>query len=186
MDYSAVLLQPEIVYGEARTEKIIIDIDGDFPFCTEDPLLLFEQNNQYEENIEELEILVSKDFENTYKEYYRKLNEMKNLHENWDSYGAEPPNEMAIDNAEIVLQKLYSDHILPDRILPSAEGGVAVSFIRKGVYADFECFNEGEIYIGQSSEKGVDKIEEISIDDLEKNIYELWSFINASTDSFAG
>jgi hypothetical protein len=74
------------------------------------------------------------------------------LRQNWDSYGAPPPNERAASNAIRVLNLLESIRLDPTRILASAEGGIGICFIRGDRYADIECSNEGEVlgvyYIG--------------------------------------
>jgi hypothetical protein len=35
--------------------------------------------------------------------------------------------------------------VVPDAVLSSAEGGVAICFVRDGKYADVECLNTGEV-----------------------------------------
>jgi len=73
------------------------------------------------------------------------LQELAGLSPNWDSYGAEAPNEQARNTAKRVLTLLRSMSVPPTRIVASAEGGVGICFAREDLYADFECFNTGEI-----------------------------------------
>ena len=40
---------------------------------------------------------------------------------------------------------LESVPLVPTRIVPSAEGGIAVCFVHGDRYADLECLNSGEI-----------------------------------------
>ncbi len=75
------------------------------------------------------------------------------LKPNWDSYGAEPPNEKARTKAAQILSNLEVAALLPTRLVPSAEGGVGFCFVEADRYADIECLNTGEIlaamYCGQ-------------------------------------
>jgi len=77
------------------------------------------------------------------------------LRPNWDSYGAPVPNGRSVANAIRVLNLLESLNLDPTRILPSAEGGVGICFVRGDRYADIECSNEGEVlgvyYIGSQT-----------------------------------
>jgi hypothetical protein len=59
--------------------------------------------------------------------------------------GAQAPQDPAIYWAFQVLQKLEHDMLRPSRIVASAEGGVAICFVREDIYADIECFNDGVI-----------------------------------------
>jgi hypothetical protein len=82
----------------------------------------------------------------------RRVYALANLRQNWDSYGAPVPNERSIANAIRVLDLLESLNLDPTRILPSAEGGVGICFVREDRYADIECSNDGEVlgvyYVG--------------------------------------
>lgn len=73
------------------------------------------------------------------------LSELSTLEVGWDSYDAEPPNQIAIDWCRVALDYLTSINQLPDRILPSVENGCAIIWRRPGIYADIEFFNTGEI-----------------------------------------
>ena len=64
---------------------------------------------------------------------------------NWDSYGAQAPNATSIHNAQRVLNLVASSNLIPTQILPSAEGGVGICFLRNDIYADIECSNGGEV-----------------------------------------
>ena len=73
------------------------------------------------------------------------LGGLRNLEENWNTYGASAPNETAIENAARALEHLSNLDVRPDRIAASTEGGVAISFFENRKYADMEFFNSGEI-----------------------------------------
>ena len=82
----------------------------------------------------------------------RRVRALANLRPNWDTYAAPAPNGVSVANAIRVLNLLEAMNLGPTRILPSAEGGVGVCFVRGDRYADIECSNDGEIlgvfYVG--------------------------------------
>lgn len=76
-----------------------------------------------------------------------RLDSFRDLQRGWDSYGAEPPSEIALSNARRLLRVAWEfEEGAKIRLSPSVEGGVGVIFgggVKK--YADIECFNDGEI-----------------------------------------
>ena len=75
----------------------------------------------------------------------RKLSQMKLLPRQWESSGAQPPNDTAIAHASEVLVALADIDFRPDHLDPSTDEGVCISFRKGNRYADVECFNSGEI-----------------------------------------
>jgi hypothetical protein len=67
------------------------------------------------------------------------------LQPNWDTYGAEPPNETALRLARCILSSLEVNFLPPTRVMPSVEGGIALSFVEQDNRADIEVYNTGEI-----------------------------------------
>ena len=86
--------------------------------------------------------------------YVFTLEKLRELPENWDSYGAEPPNFTALYWSKTVLELLLRMNLPPSRVTPSVENGVGISFIRGQKYADIECFNTGEILAVISDRRG--------------------------------
>lgn len=76
----------------------------------------------------------------------KQLNQLSKLKDDWDSYGAEAPNQWTINCAREVLKKLASEDFKPSNIDASVEGGVCLSFQSKSHYGDIECFNSGEVF----------------------------------------
>jgi hypothetical protein len=74
------------------------------------------------------------------REAHEKLQSLLHL-----SYEADPPNQSAIHRAEQVLTAVNSTRYRPDRIVPSVEGGVVISFRRGDRYGDIECDNDGDV-----------------------------------------
>ena len=58
---------------------------------------------------------------------------------------ADPPSELALAWANVVINQLCDDNLLPTRIVASAEGGVGICFVDGNRYADIECLNTGAI-----------------------------------------
>ena len=67
------------------------------------------------------------------------------LASDWDTYGADAPNKNARELASLILALLQAEALAPTRLLPSVEGGIAVSFVGKTVRAEIEIYNTGEI-----------------------------------------
>ena len=92
----------------------------------------------------------------------RKLSKMKLLPRQWESSGAEPPNDTAIALASDVLVTLADMDFRPDHLDPSTDEGVCISFRKGNRYADVECFNTGEILAVISEDGGHPEIWEPS------------------------
>lgn len=75
----------------------------------------------------------------------KKLHELANCDKNSMMPGEDPPSQHAIGAAGHVLRSFLSSHLIPDGVLASAEGGVAICFVRGDKYADIECLNSGEV-----------------------------------------
>ena len=72
------------------------------------------------------------------------LEEMVNLKYGWDGFNAPSPNRDAISAASEFIDSL-SNMVRPNAILPSAHGGVGISFSNNDRYASIEFCNDGEI-----------------------------------------
>ena len=79
------------------------------------------------------------------------LTNLDQLKPGWNIYGAERPSAVALRISLRILRVLYSMDRLPDRVLPLADGGVALVYSRGSLYASFECFNDGEVTAGTSN-----------------------------------
>jgi hypothetical protein len=78
----------------------------------------------------------------------QQLASLATLTENWDSYGAPVPNSKSLEAAQRIMSGLRRELILPARILPSAEGGVAFTFLTKNDNrAVIETLNTGEEFV---------------------------------------
>jgi len=100
-------------------------------------------------------------------ECHRQLEELLRLERDWDSYGAEPPNDLAVSLAKKVVRVLSQQGLSPPCINPSAEEGVCISFRAGRLYADMECFNSGEILAATSNGEGQRRVWEVESRDSE-------------------
>jgi len=98
------------------------------------------------------------------------LERFRRLGPDWDSYGAEPPNAIAIYWAGRVLDVVRQAGFCPERVTPSAEGGVAVTFCKGQMYADLECFNDGQILAVFSDRQHEPIVWEVNLDRLESSL----------------
>lgn len=75
--------------------------------------------------------------------------EMRKLEKDWDSYGADPPTELAIENARAFCEILGSPHCLSKgtwyHVAPSVEDGVGVTLGHAPGEFYIEFSNDGEI-----------------------------------------
>lgn len=99
-------------------------------------------------------------------EIYKKLKELEKYQDNWDSYGAPAPNQIAFDMAKKILDLSIAKNFISMRIAPSVEGGIALGYKNEDRYADFECFNDGDIVVMFMDKDKIYSIFEVK-DDLE-------------------
>ena len=90
------------------------------------------------------------------------LDSLRDIPEGWDGHGAEAPNDAAVANTRRVLDILQSIGFHPDRIAPSAEGGIMLSFYVGKRYGDIEMFNTGEIFAVISDGTGNPQVWEVT------------------------
>lgn len=105
--------------------------------------------------------------ESRFHSLIQKLEHLRNLEPNWDSYGAETPNETSLDLARRILEQLSNLLFEPSRVVPSAEGGVAIIFQEDDRYALFECFNDGDIAGMMMDRQAVRDVFQVDVDTAE-------------------
>jgi hypothetical protein len=71
------------------------------------------------------------------------LDSLKNLPEGWDSYSALAPHAMAVENAKALVNEAGELGTEPERVEPSAMGGVGVTFSAGGREVVIEFYNNG-------------------------------------------
>jgi len=75
----------------------------------------------------------------------KKLNELYNLKDGWDSYSAPSPNAPALQRAEDFLEHLAEFNIRPVHLGPSVSGGVGFTFLGSEQEYVVEFENNGRI-----------------------------------------
>ena len=80
-----------------------------------------------------------------FKQLQESIDRFRYLQAGWDSYGTEAPNQASIRGAIQILKSLEAESFPPNRIRPSAEGGIAISFANDRRRGDFEVYNTGEV-----------------------------------------
>ena len=81
----------------------------------------------------------------SFDELRSQLKSTEELSDDWDTYGAEAPNDRARILAATVLEKLEAKSLIPTVILPSVEGGIGVAFAEGETQAGIEIYNTGEM-----------------------------------------
>lgn len=116
-----------------------------------------------------------------YQEGLEKIDAMRDIAPNWDTYGAAPPTEAALTKAKTVMETLHSMNLRPSRIAASAEGGVAISFFDENRYSDIEMLNTDDVLAATSVGDGSPHVWEVSPEDLKfvKTMETIRGFIRA-------
>jgi hypothetical protein len=84
----------------------------------------------------------------------KQLEAAASLTRDWDSQGAEPPNMEAYELATKILALLEATSMPPTRLMPTVEGGIAISFVENLNRAVVEIYNNGEIAAATYSDQG--------------------------------
>jgi hypothetical protein len=122
----------EIGYRPSYSEIADADIYLRYQ-TTENDLIASREGSEYvRRKIAEIELCV-------------RMNQLASLPSNWDTFETERPSQQAIATATMIAESFIKFGLVPDAIVPSAEGGVAVCFLRNQKYADIECLNSGEV-----------------------------------------
>ena len=65
----------------------------------------------------------------------------------WNGYAASPPNVKAVCSASTAFIVLQALQRLPDRLAPSAVGGVGITYRNGMRKAYLECYNSGQVVL---------------------------------------
>lgn len=83
----------------------------------------------------------------------------------WDSYGAPPPTSLAANLTRALLNFAISLRVAPTTIVASAEGGIAIYFLRTGKSAYFEFRNTGQSMLVMYDDSGYCDIFDVDTSD---------------------
>lgn len=102
--------------------------------------------------------------ESYFEDALKRLATARSLRRGWDTYDSEAPNEYALSKSEVILQFLRRENLAPKRLLPSAEGGVGISFVEGDNRAELEIFNSGEVVAATYTSQSEPVVWEIGTD----------------------
>ena len=104
-----------------------------------------------------------------YQELRSSLDACATLVDNWDSYGAAKPARHSIEAADRFLQKLFAELFMPSRVVPSAEGGIAVYFNSDNRTAYLEYRNSREVILAMFDDHSDPIIVELTENDADES-----------------
>ncbi len=107
--------------------------------------------------------------ERTYQEMRSSLDACFTLQDNWDSYGAAKPGRHAIEATDRFLGRLFAELFMPNRVIPSAEGGMAVYFNSDKKTAYLEYRNSGEVILAMFDDLSDPIIVELTESDADES-----------------
>lgn len=107
------------------------------------------------------------------------LTELDQLKPGWNTYDAKPPSSLAMTTSLRMLRTLSSLDCLPDKVLPLADGGVAFVYKHGPLYANFECFNDGDVTAGISNRSDHHEAWDVDLSSVEDSVERIRSFLNA-------
>lgn len=88
------------------------------------------------------------------EQLYQKLMSFSSLGERWDGYAADPPSQLACENAREFIQVLSLAELFPSRCKPSVVGGVGVTLKNGGRRIYVEFYNNGSVHALKSDGTG--------------------------------
>jgi hypothetical protein len=100
-----------------------------------------------------------------FAEARRRLRATASLTRGWNTYDAESPNDLSRQLADRVLDQLEENLLPPARVTASAEGGVAISFVKDNRRAVIEIYNTGELAAAVYTNEGQPVVWELNADD---------------------
>src|ERR1039458_4436318 len=106
-------------------------------------------------------------------DWIESIDRLLSVPDNWNSYGAPLPSEMAIAATKKILTSLSGWAIVPENVRASAEGGAAIIFSGVGKNrAIIESLNNGEQYVLLYDIDGRSRTIEWSSDESERTVIE--------------
>jgi hypothetical protein len=86
--------------------------------------------------------------QNVFERLELAVQSLVNVSGDWNSYGSPAPTVESVECAMPILRALRTKLLEPDRVLPSADGGVAFTFLSDTINrAAIEALNSGESYV---------------------------------------
>jgi len=89
---------------------------------------------------------------------------------------AEPVEARAVETARAVYAAFMLADLLPSKIAPVSDGGIALCFYEDAKYADVECYNDGEVVATTSAHQGATPVV-WEVDDLADAVNRVAAFL---------
>lgn len=117
-----------------------------------------------------------------FRRLFDHLAEIETATADWKRRETEPPSPSALDNARALLARFQASNIRPQRVIPTAEGGIGILFHAGVRYADYECANSGSITSLFSDGNGIVRAQVVhaSFEGEEASLAQLAKFLNPS------
>jgi len=105
----------------------------------------------------------------SYQELRSSLEACAGLEDDWDSYGAAKPARHSIEAADRLLRRLFVELFMPNRVIPSAEGGIALYFNSDNKTAYVEFRNSREVILAMFDDRSDPIIVELTENDADES-----------------
>lgn len=120
--------------------------------------------------------------EQAYSSLGDQLSSLKMLESGWDSYSAPKPSDSAINATEQALQDLRRLYAEPAAVMPSADGGVGICFVKGRRLAQVEFLNNGEAHALMYGGEGSPQAWQVPLERTD-GIKQTWMTISAYLQS---
>ncbi len=104
--------------------------------------------------------------EKEFWKFGKAIEDTKLLKNGWDSYEAPAPTDIAISATRQLLNALKRISFLPTTIVPSAEGGIAVYFMKGDKIVFIENFNTGDSILAMYDSNSEPQILDLVLEQL--------------------
>ncbi len=152
------------------------------------------RTNEISEFLDELRSYASKSLEHLrdsqrlaldldFSRLERQLDSLASLKDGWDGYDAEIPSADVIDEARKVLRSLQNQLTKPQKVGPSAEGGVAFTFRSGDRRVQIELLNNGERFAHLYDLHGNSDTQDWTENDIQDNFERLLNPVRAYLES---
>lgn len=112
----------------------------------------------------------------------RQLRDISRYKQDWNTYGAEPPNARALLWASRAMDLIADmEQFAAPRVVASTQGGASICFMEGNTYASLDFFNSGEIValrVRRPRRPGVRRVERDleSLSDCLKSLRDFFTF----------
>ena len=87
----------------------------------------------------------------TIQDFRNKIQSFRDLKPNWDSYGAAPPSEIAIENCLKGLEDIDKRGFVPDWIETGSDNSIIMEVNVGDYFEEWDFYNDGEVEMSRIS-----------------------------------